>query len=160
MSLGFNHIIWDFILFILYLSSNYNQTKTIRDGTWPEEISSLCGEKRHLRDRQPVVPGVAGLNNLGNTCYMNSGIQVDICEFFPPPGALPSHSHYMTVTRVAWSCDIFRLLRPFDWTSLLIERLSPLGTLVKITSENLRFPLLIPQTLESPRSLLAFLSFR
>ena len=47
-----------------------------RDGTWPEEISSLCGDKRTESDHHPLVPGVTGLNNLGNTCYMNSALQV------------------------------------------------------------------------------------
>jgi len=47
-----------------------------RDGTWPEEISSLCGDKKIESDRHPLVAGVTGLNNLGNTCYMNAALQV------------------------------------------------------------------------------------
>ena len=31
-----------------------------RDGTWPEEISSLCGDKRIESDRHPLVAGVTG----------------------------------------------------------------------------------------------------
>jgi hypothetical protein len=44
-----------------------------RDGTWPEEISSLViGDRRAsvASISPPTVPGMIGLNNLGNTCYM------------------------------------------------------------------------------------------
>lgn len=43
-----------------------------KDGTWPEEISSLViGEKREKDlSNSPAVPGMVGLTNLGNTCYL------------------------------------------------------------------------------------------
>ena len=55
-----------------------------RDGTWPEEITSLyksssSGDRRSsllgFGNWNHSVKGVTGLNNLGNTCYMNSSIQ-------------------------------------------------------------------------------------
>lgn len=43
-----------------------------RDGTWPEEISSLTTDRRvgttPLNSAVQNVPGITGLNNLGNTC--------------------------------------------------------------------------------------------
>ncbi len=53
-----------------------------RDGTWPEEITSLykstsSGDRRSsvLGAGTYSVKGITGLNNLGNTCYMNSSVQ-------------------------------------------------------------------------------------
>ena len=53
------------------------EVRNSAEGTWPEEISSLCNERRlnNAQRSSSQVKGITGLNNLGNTCYMNAAIQ-------------------------------------------------------------------------------------